>query len=173
MREILFRGFSKNKNGTEKVFYNGKLYKGKWVEGCYFMAKDNKYNILHCISEIKGEQFFKIIPETVGQYIGLQDKNGNEIFKSDIVRVAGDWVGQVVFDCGAWGISILPSIDWDYLESQIKEITGCDNSPCFCYNDNFISFWELMWNYNVEDNWCDVVEVIGNIYDNPELLEVK
>ena len=43
----------------------------------------------------------------------------------------------------------------------------------FCYNDNFISLWEMMWNYNQEENSCYVVEVIGNIYDNPELLEVK
>lgn len=38
-------------------------------------------------------------------------------------------------------------------------------------NDNFISFWEIMWNYNQEENNCYVVEVIGNIHDNPELLK--
>ena len=56
MREILFRGFHKDKNGTEKVFCNGKWYKGEWVEGCYFVAKDKNYNIIHYISEIKGEK---------------------------------------------------------------------------------------------------------------------
>lgn len=49
MREILFRGFNEDKDGKEKAFYGGKWHKGVWAEGCYFMAKDNKYNILHCI----------------------------------------------------------------------------------------------------------------------------
>lgn len=70
-------------------------------------------------------------------------------------------VGEVVFTCGAYGIKFSDSINWDFLESKILEITGCNNTPYFCHNDNFISFWELMWNFNCEDDTCDVVEMIG------------
>ena len=42
----------------------------------------------------------------------------------------------------------------------------------WCDNDNFVSFWELYWNYDAEENELHMVEVIGNVHDNPELWEV-
>lgn len=70
-------------------------------------------------------------------------------------------------------ITVNHCIDWDYLDNLIAPITGCNNRSSFCRNDNFVSFWELMWNYNQEENMCSVVKVIGNIHDNPELFEVR
>lgn len=113
-----------------------------------------------------------VIPETVGQCTGLTDKNDKLIFEGDIVKIVDFQVGIVTNECGAFGVGVNKSIDWDYLDSEIAEITGCNNMPYFCKNDNFISLWELMWNYNQED-FCEVAEVIGNIHDNPELLEVE
>ena len=63
-------------------------------------------------------------------------------------------------------------IDYDYLASEIAPVTGSNNTPMFCYNDNFVSLLELWWNYNEEGDEISVIEVIGNIHDNPELLEV-
>ena len=48
---------------------------------------------------------------------------------------------------------------------------GCDNSLYACENDNFISLWEIKWNFNDIENSIETIEVIGNIFDNPELLE--
>lgn len=42
-----------------------------------------------------------------------------------------------------------------------------------CENDNFISLWEIYWNFNDEDDSVNTVEVIGSAIDNPELLEVN
>lgn len=107
----------------------------------------------------------------LGKYTGITDKNGVDIFEGNIVKIADFQIGQVVFECGAFGIAVMPYIDWDYLDSEIAEYTGCNNRPLFCRNDNFISLWEIMWNYNQEENNCNVVEVIGNIHDNPEFLK--
>lgn len=147
MRDILFRGFYEKENGTEKVFYNGKWHKGMWVEGCYFMAKDNKYNILHYISEIKGEQIFKIIPETVGQYTGLQDKRGAKIFEGDIIKDTEGNELLVVEGSTAFGF------DFRYIKDDDVYVTAFDIG----INDDCTNLTSAV--------------VIGNIHDNPELLQ--
>lgn len=152
MREILFRG---------KLHFNN-----KWVYGSLIQTK-NKDNV-NCT--IIGENIWSDVDsKTVGQYTGLIDKNCTMIFEGDIVDLFV-FCGEVVQINGAFGIKAF--INYDYLTSEIEGITGCNNYPAFCENDNFVSLWELMWNYNQEENCCGVVEVIGNIHDNPELLEV-
>lgn len=93
-------------------------------------------------------------------YTGVYDNEAGEMKVGDTVNLFG-MIGTVVFECGAYGIGFTETIDWDVLERKIPEITGCNNSPCFCYNDNFISFWELLWNFNCEDDLCCVVELLG------------
>ena len=89
----------------------------------------------------------------------VYDAKCNLIFTGDNVSLFG-MTGEVVFECGAYGIVFQETIDWDLIESKIPEVTGCDNTPCFCENDNFISFWELLWNFNCEEELCSVVEVV-------------
>jgi len=56
------------------------------------------------------------------------------------------------------GINFKEGIDWNLIENKIPEVTWCNNTPHFCHHDNFISFWELMWNFNCNiEDVCDVV----------------
>lgn len=145
MREILFRG---------------KLtHKDEWVDGD--LVQDMLEN--QVIASISG---YSVEAETVGQYTGLTDKNGKSIFEGDIVKAFG-MIGEIVQECGAFGIQIMPCIDYDLLECEIPY----GNNANFCFNDNFISLWELWWNYQQDDEPLEVVEVVGNIHDNPKLLK--
>lgn len=149
---------------------------GEWVIGYYFCMhhNDGRTHIHHFIIPIDaeipkdkpiGEIQVEVIPETVGEYTGLDtDEKTTSIFKNDVIKFDDGNVcfkGRVDKECGAWGI-VADSISLNYAGA--------------CNNDNFISFWEIMWNSNnpdfIIDDVVPHVEVIGNIHDTPELLEV-
>lgn len=159
----------------ENLFHGKRKDNGEWVEG-YYCAFNG---VIHCIytgyAETDCGEFYpdcyEVIPETVGQYTELTDKNGKKIYEGDIVKMLDYQTGVVTYEFGAFGINVITGIDYDYLDSEIAEVTGCNNCSYFCRSDNFISLYELMWNFNQENDNCDVIEVIGNIYDNPELIK--
>lgn len=142
MREFVFRGKPKNEAEYEPLrelseddCENGFVY-GSLV------VSHNKYYICTMALQIRGgisdyiTTMIDVLPDTVGQYTGLKDKNGTKIFEGDIVLLKGDEEPyQVAFD-----------------------------ESCFQVYGNSICY--------VMDNFYDHdIEVIGNIYDNPELLE--
>lgn len=144
MREILFRG-KRSDNG-------------EWVEGCGIIATENWVSIFTVNDDIDENSSevneIEVLPETVGQYTGLTDKNGKRIFEGDIVKThyanakKSDFVETVVFHNGKFCAfrSNNDCKQWTMLYDGVKHL-AIDKSV-----------------------YMDSVEIIGNIHDNPELL---
>lgn len=145
---------------------NGEWVIGQYVNTCY--PKDCK-KTGHFIVEYPNH-FHEIYTSTLCQCTGLKDKNGNLIWENDIVELLGHR-GVIKYVCGGFGIGYRKNIDWEEIQSNIMRVTGCENILYACENDNYISLWEIYWNFNDEDDSVNTVEVIGNIFDNKELLE--
>lgn len=85
---------------------------------------------------------------------GLTDVNGIPIYEGDKVTLLGKISGTVEMCCGAFGIRTQETIDYDYLCNEIVKWCGTENTEHFSWCDNFISFWELMWNFNHGGTCC-------------------
>lgn len=153
MREILFRGKSDAGN--------------LWEYGYLVLQYDEYGNKGAFIVKETGAKSF-VTPETVGQYTGLTDKNGIKIFEGDIVKQTfettikiDDYDSLDIFGYDAGEAIIIPSKG------------ACIKNPYQYREEN----GEIIKNYE-KTKMCKNIalyrcEIIGNIYDNPELLEVK
>lgn len=151
------------------LFRGKRIDTGEWVYG-FYGHKPNGNGVeehfimewfLHTTSDSIYTYFqdVPVIPETVGQYTGLKDTNGVEICEGDIVVQDG----YIWFDEGK--PNYRGTVEWIY--SQWQVIAHCVNPDNRGISDGM--------NYGLNDEGFDEGEnsdweVIGNIYDNPELL---
>ena len=152
MREILFKA--------------KQISDGEWVSGgsfitffdngvkSFFMPQFNEKctcehdEITDDILSFSECRFYKVDPETICQFTGLHDKHGNKIWENDIVKYEDDLVNMVKVDL----------IGWNETHAAFTRLHRSKMGLQYLYIDEFIA---------------SNSEVIGNIFDNPELLEVK
>ena len=122
-------------------------FRGKAIDGGDWVYGRNIQNQIDgtgrvCIDEKCNQRW--LVPETVGQYIGLNDKNGKEIYEGDILECTASNQSSEIM-----------GVEWDNrFESAAFRVVDSDG------------YWDDFHNYAS-------FEVIGNIYDNPELFKTN
>lgn len=102
MREILFRGFHPDENGPQEITLDGIKIKGRWVQGdfchpCHIVCEEIGDSVLGTNDVVFSD--YDVLPETVGQYINLDDCDGQKIFDGDVVDIcANDEIGEIEYD---------------------------------------------------------------------------
>ena len=133
-----------------EILFRGKTYNDKWVQGLLVQMDDHLTQIRKLGSDGIGYYDYSIVPSTVGQYTGLTDKNGKKIFEGDVLNVHDQ-------------IPMFDGYDTDEIvyNGKVMYIKNQGMFVCEGNNDgNALCALNL-----------DKCEVIGNIYDNPELSE--
>ena len=140
------------------LFRAKRIDNGEWVEGYYVRGLDMYENEVHLIFEpttmfySHGETdgFVEVDPSTICQCTGLKDKNGKMIWENDIVK------------------------------ATVRQNSLCQSSTYsdfyqVAYHEKYCYFYLKKKNNNLlfDGNWSyyiKSIEVIGNIFDNPELM---
>lgn len=146
MREILFRG---------------KQSDNEWVKGYLYITQGGQYEISRYSKSYDCERYTSVvIPETVGQYAGLTDKNGTKIFEGDIVEIT--FHSDAKYQYLIWFNKEMSC--WEAIETKDIRFNGND------YYGNNVEYSDFC--FMLQDPYGDVesVKIIGNLHDNPELL---
>ena len=134
-----------------EILFRGKtIGSGEWVEGYYYKAKycrtDDELcdyiTVPHPKEYNEPSSHYIVNPDTVGQYTGLKDKNGTKIFEGDIV--------DVLYDVNYIGVA-----------TERIGVFEVVHNGCFMGQKGNVRYHFIP---------SDKCTVIGNIYDNPELL---
>lgn len=126
MRTIKFRG----KKTTNDIWVYGSLVSSNNLDAAIYFQKGN--------GNVKSMDWVYVNPETIGQFTGLRDKNGKEIYEGDILSLG------------------------EYANLEVRFVRGV---------------FAFLWNGELDNEFpCNAptqewAEVVGNIHDNPELLE--
>ena len=139
-----------------QIKFRAKAVFGIWFFGDIVHYSEDEVYITPVDVEIchLKEQGFTVVADTVGQYTGLCDKNGTEIYEGDIIRyeehegyLLKSFIAEVVFENGAFG--------YRRKNSMLGDIGVFEP---FCKHDC------------LQEDFLNYVEVVGDVYDDKYLL---
>lgn len=126
------------------LFKAKRLDNGEWVQGYLYGILEKKYILWGMTNDIPN--MIEVDPTTICQCTGLKDKNGKLIWENDIASYSDLITGDKKIIC----------IEWNKMQASFVRKYRSPMGLQYIYIDEYIA---------------SRMEIIGNIFDNPELLE--
>lgn len=134
-----------------EYIFRGKTEDGEWVYGYVDATAYKDLVVIHTDATT-----YKVLPDTIGQYTGLKDAKGNEIYEGDLLKSA---FSKNVFGVVTWNekgyFCIIPI---SILKDKYR-------------SDNDFATLGYMLEKKIDGRSCEFT-VIGNIHDNPKITEI-
>ena len=108
MRDILFKG--------------KRVDNGEWTEGYFFKTWDKVFLLWGMTGDCPNME--EVVPETVGQFTGLCDKNGKKIFEGDIVESPNGTQGFIEWQNAECAFLVNIGDDWQTMDDCPYEVVG-------------------------------------------------
>ena len=171
-----------------EILFRAKCF-GKWRYGSYIhfdkKPTNSRCNINYkdfiVTNEDDGEHYYPITElSSVGQYTGLKDCNGKEIYEGDIIQVKeyeNILMPEFNTDPNCFDVFTLDEIKGDLQQSYTSPVVWEEGTFCIStngdwrhHNDTFLA---VLFGDMKRSNPIFDFEVIGNIHDNPELMKLS
>ena len=169
-----------------EILFRAKCF-GNWRYGSYVhFDKKPTHNCYNCnykdfivTNEVDGEHYYPITElSSLGQYTGLKDKKGKEIYEGDIIQVKeyeNILMPEFNNDHNCFDVFTLDEIKGDLQQSYTSPVVWEEGTFCISTNGDWLHhndmFLAVLFGDMKRSSPIFIFEVIGNIHENPELMK--
>lgn len=134
-----------------QILFRGKrIDTGKWIKGDLQVGDDDHIPMIGVVECGHEPDYYQVQESTIGQFTGLDDRNAIHIFEGDIVKAP-----------------FLDPIFGDIVPDEF-----CNATIEFSNGSFVVSYYKRNHKIYIQDLY-DKIKVIGNVHDNPELLNTE
>ena len=149
------------------IRFRGKTKEGEWVYGYVDATTYKDLVVIHSEATT-----YEVLSETVGEYTGLKDANGKDIYEGDILRVSEYYNESFLMEKSEdfYDVFSLEDVMGRKMKEYVTKVSWEEGLFLLSADTENDTYFSVLWGDMRKSHPIFIFEVIGNIHDNPELL---